>query len=329
MTELVSLPPRKKLPKLCAEAWLHPQDESAFNALQRVAGLDASLRFFLGKTTEKSLYLSHLANAVKCTDRQFPEVYHAAQAIAETLDSAYVPDVFVVPAPLLAYGALGVRQPFIVLSPEEAAYPENLLTARLGQEFGNVLSGRVFYKTLMEVILKASQYLMNIPLTGVAVAGILAGLKNWHDKSQRSADRAALLAVQNPDVLMQLLAQQAGGAGADATALGAFLAQADAYEAEQGLKNSGFKLLSLLGSHQPSPVLRIKALIAWVQSGAYDSILRGDYPKGEYIIYAPPKVKTEKNTSEENNFRQQASQQAEDAFRKARDMFNPFFGKEG
>ncbi len=39
-----------------------------------------------------------------------------------------------------------------------------------------------------------------------------------------------------------------------------------------------FKILNLLGATHPFPVLRVSELRAWIESGDYDRIVRGEYP---------------------------------------------------
>jgi hypothetical protein len=61
--------------------------------------------------------------------------------------------------------------------------------------------------------------------------------------------------------------------------LPAFLEQADAYRESDDVADSVFKVLNLLGTTHPFFVLRVGELRTGSNPGAYDRILRGEYPR--------------------------------------------------
>ncbi len=317
---------RKILTGIHASVWMHEKDEKALLSLEKIPGFEQSLKYFLSQTTEKSIYKAHLASTLRVSKEIYPQVDLIRKNIAKRLDCYYLPEVFVCHQPVLCYGAIGVHQAYIVISHEDIEKGTEHLEVLLAQEYGQILSGRVLYKTLLEVILKASHFLMNIPITGFAIAGVLAALKNWHEKSHLSADRAALLALQNPDQILNFLIQQTGASkNVSVEHIHIFLKQAQEYQALEGIKNSGFSLLNMMSEHQLNPVLRIQALLDWIQSGSYERILNGHYTRGQHKLFNTTfDTKRESKNSDKNPFSQFKSS-TEDAAKKANDFLNQFF----
>ena len=78
--------------------------------------------------------------------------------------------------------------------------------------------------------------------------------------------------ITEPENLVRI----AGETSLDVTA---FLEQAREYDAQGDVRDSVLKLLSLQGQRHPFAVLRAAELRKWVDDGAYQAILAGDYPR--------------------------------------------------
>ncbi|MFW6201234.1 MAG: M48 family metalloprotease, partial [Gemmatimonadota bacterium] len=114
-------------------------------------------------------------------------------------------------------------------------------------------------------------------LVGLAARGVLLALMEWSRKSELSADRAGLLAVQDPEAALRAMLRLAGGGDDDQMHLPDFLDQADEYREGGDLADAVFKVLALLPATHPFHVLRAGELRDWVEEGDYDRILRGEY----------------------------------------------------
>ncbi|MFW5946890.1 MAG: M48 family metallopeptidase, partial [Gemmatimonadota bacterium] len=147
----------------------------------------------------------------------------------------------------------------------------------LGHELGHVMSGHVLYRTMLVILLQLAN--LGYPIVGIAARAVLLGLLEWSRKSELSADRAGLLAVQSPAAALGTSLKLAGGGTAEETDLNAFLEQADAYRSEGDLAETVFKVLNLLGTTHPFHTLRAAELRDWIEEGAYDRILRGEYER--------------------------------------------------
>jgi Zn-dependent protease with chaperone function len=273
---------RKQLKGISSRAWEHQADRATLAALKKVPGLDAVLQRFVGATTEKSLRLFTLASAVRVTDNQFPKINRIFKEACATLDAPYTPELFVSQNPFLNASATGVDKPFIVLhSSMVDSLSEDEILCVLGHELGHIMSGHVLYKTLLQLLLKFSMYAFAMPIGGASIMAIIMALREWDRKSELSADRAGLLAVQDTDVAYTLEMKLAGGSRVSEMDMNEFFLQAAEYESGGTMVDSMHKVLNLLGQSHPFPVLRLTELKQWVDSGEYGRILEGQYLKRE------------------------------------------------
>ena len=268
----------KRFPGISSKAWEHPADRAGLNSLRAVPGLDHIMKFFVGITNEKSLRLLFMSSTVKCSDKQFPRVTALLGEAAKILDSEYIPDIFIAQSPVLNAGAIGVDKPFISLNSELVRHfsDEELLSV-IAHELSHILSGHVLYKTLLWVLMNMGFMLLRLPLSMIVLMGIIAALREWDRKSELSADRAALLVVQDPKVQYRTLMKLAGGFQSDQMDIDEFFAQADEYDAYGNVLDSVYKTLNLLTQNHPLPVLRINDLKHWYDEGSYSEILKDNY----------------------------------------------------
>ncbi len=152
----------------------------------------------------------------------------------------------------------------------------------LAHEVGHVASEHALYRTVLAILLMLGQ--RRLPIAGIAVQALILALLEWNRKGELSADRAALLGTQEPEVAMSAQMKLAGGSvitdDADGVLdLNEFLRQAEAYEQDGSVTDAVFKVMNLLGATHPFHVLRVGEMRRWISEGHYDRILRGEYPR--------------------------------------------------
>ena len=180
--------------------------------------------------------------------------------------------------PIVNAGAYGMDRPFIILnSGTVALLDDDEISYILGHELGHILSDHVLYRTMTVLLIQLAG--MGFPIVGLAARAVLVALLEWGRKAEFSCDRAGLLAVQNPEIVMNGLMKMAGGGDHEQMNLQAFIQQAEEYREGGDVADQVFKILNLLGATHPFPVLRVSELRSWIESGAYDRILRGEYPR--------------------------------------------------
>jgi Zn-dependent protease with chaperone function len=282
MTDEENRPVRRRvtLTGISSRAWEHPADRGALTALRELRGFDDLVKAFFGMWNERGFRLQFLAGAIRVDHRQYPRVYQRFTEAAAALDVAELPELFVSQSPIINGQAIGLNKPFIVITTAAVEkLDDDELRAVLGHELGHVLSGHAVYKTIMMILTAWTTNIAWLPVGALALRGIIAAMLEWWRKAELSADRAGLLAGQDPAASTRLLMKLAGGGDLSQIDTAAFLEQAAEYESGGDLRDSIHKFGMTLGSTHPVPVARAADLRKWVDSGDYARILGGDYPR--------------------------------------------------
>jgi Zn-dependent protease with chaperone function len=248
--------------------------------MRKLTGFDVLLRKLSGLFNERSLRLQFLASGVRVSERQFPQINDMVRDGAYVLDLPQIPEVFVTQNPIVNAMALGADQPFIVINTGlvDLLDAEELRSV-VGHELGHVLSGHAVYRTMLFHLINLAARIAWVPLGYIGLRGIIWGLEEWYRKSELSCDRAGLLASQDPAAAKRVLMKLAGGARLSELNSDAFMEQAHDYDAVPDVRDGLLKLLQLQGNSHPFAVTRFAELSRWIDSGEYDRILAGDYPR--------------------------------------------------
>jgi Zn-dependent protease with chaperone function len=273
---------RVTLSGISSRAWEHPADRGALVALRRLKGFDKVIKAMSGLINERAVRLLFLGSAIRVDERQFPGLHRSLVDVASVLDAAEVPELYVQANPGFNAMTIGMDRPIIVLdSGLVALLDEEELQFVIGHELGHALSGHAVYRTILLRMLTISGLLNSIPLGGLGLRMILAALMEWQRKSELSADRAGLLATQDPSVAYRAMMKTASGGSLDELDQTSFFAQGAEYDAAIDIRDSVLKLLLIERRSHPLPVSRASELRRWVDSGAYTAILGGTYPNRE------------------------------------------------
>jgi Zn-dependent protease with chaperone function len=273
--------PHKKFADLNKHDYVHPADSKALAALKAIPGVDTALKKLLAITGESAIRVSFMASAVKVTPEQCPDL-HAKLQIACTTLGVDMPELYVQQNPIVNAFTGGVEKPIIVLHSSllERLTDEETL-AVIAHEVGHIHAEHVLYLTaarLFEALANASIGRL-IPgsdiIKFIISAGINSALLAWARRAELSCDRAALLVVQDPDVVGRTMMKLCGGTFASKVDYDLFLAQAREFQ-----KNYDEKMLDRFwadiissGMTHPFPVWRIAEILKWVDDGGYQKII--------------------------------------------------------
>jgi Zn-dependent protease with chaperone function len=248
-------------------------------ALRKLKGFDTVVKLMSGLINERAERLLYLGSAIRVDERQFPDLARALNDACTTLDAPSVPVLYVTANPVLNAMTIGMDKPFIVMNSAMVdLLDEEELRWVLAHEVGHALSGHAVYRTVLIRILSLSGVLAAIPFGTVGLRMIVAALFEWQRKSELSADRAGLLATQDPAVAYRALMKMSGGGHLENLDQTSFFEQGQEYDASTDLRDSVLKLLLIERRSHPMPVSRASELRRWVESGAYTAVLAGTYP---------------------------------------------------
>jgi Zn-dependent protease with chaperone function len=268
---------RRVLTGIAPVAWEHPADRAALQTLRAIPGLDELVRKVMSFVGERGVRQLFTADSVRVNERQRPALHALYTEVLETLDWPERPDLFITQTPFVNAMAVGFAKPFIVVhSGALAMLGEPQQRVLLGHEVGHVMSGHSTYSTLALLFLSLGFNV--VPGLGLIALPIQLALLEWYRKAEFSADRAGLLASQEPLDAMRMFLLFAGGSGTgDETNLDEFLAQAQEYESDGGAVDLLFKLLNVAGRTHPFNTVRAAELQRWIRAGGYDGIINGEY----------------------------------------------------
>jgi Zn-dependent protease with chaperone function len=231
---------------------------------------------------ERTLRQLLLANSVRISDDQLPEVWASHRAALARLDIHQIPELYLGQNPFINASAIGSDRPMVVLNSQTITQLDELeLRTVLGHEAGHILSDHVTYSTALAILLSiGAGPLMRLPFfAGIPILAIKLALLEWYRAAELSCDRAATLVNRSPMTTCQTLMVLAGGTASRKLSLDAFVAQAAEYEEwEPGWDKLSRFRIELQQTHQ-FPVRRVSEILKWVRSGEYDRIMSGEYRK--------------------------------------------------
>jgi Zn-dependent protease with chaperone function len=269
------LQPKQRLTGLKASQFRHPLDLEATQSLQQLPGLDLLVRTMLGGVAEQFFYMENIATSIRVSDRQLPDLHASLLEACEILDLD-IPHLYIKQNPVPNAYTMAIRghQPFIVvhtalldlLNPEE-------IQAVIAHELGHLKCEHGTYLTLANLLLMATNLL---PWGGLMTQGLQEQMMRWVRSAELTCDRAALLATQDPRIIMSVLMKLTGGSPKLASQLNldAFIDQARDYDsASQSDMGRAFRQMQTAQLSHPLPVLRAREVDRWAKSSDYQSLL--------------------------------------------------------
>jgi Zn-dependent protease with chaperone function len=277
-------------PGISSEAFRHPLDREAEQALRSLPGFDLLARKFLEVAVDRPQYLYHMGNSIQVGPRQYASLYHPFRDCLRDLDIYPEPALFVSQSYEVNAFTIGQEQPTIVLT---TALLELLGEAELrvviAHELGHLKCG---HSTLTQMAIWAiyaasvlGQMTMGISNMLVSNALVMA-FYEWKRKAELSADRAALLVADDLDQVLLTMLKVAGGSPKHLheLSLDEFKKQAREYQSlDADAMNQAYKFFlynnlpqGIYSSH-PFPIERASYLQEWAASADYQAIRRGDY----------------------------------------------------
>ncbi len=271
------MPQLKTYPGLVASDFMHPWDVKALASLKAVPGFDKLITKVIEYSFERIYYLQNTADNVRVSERMFPKLNRYLEWGCRILDVPK-PELYVSLDPSYNAYTYGHTRPFIVITSSLLnVLDEQEKMFVICHELGHIKCEHVLYTLVAEnlAVLLEMFGKVTLGLGSILGAGLALPLLDWYRKAELSADRAALLAVQDPDVAIRTFMKLAGGAEGLAAEMdqAAFLRQIRAYE-DRDVSNldRAYKLLITIFRTHPFPIMRAKHLDAWINEGGFSRV---------------------------------------------------------
>jgi Zn-dependent protease with chaperone function len=273
------------LTKLDPSCYIHDLDRQALEALHRIPGIQTVLRKVLRKSVELGFRLYHHANFVRVSERQVPQLHVVYEEAAHAIGVEELPQLYVFQEPRIDAYTWGVERAIIAVSTGTLEQMDQReLLGVLAHELGHWQCHHILYKSAAMLLggIAGGVAVTTLGLGNLALTPLQLALRRWDRASELTADRAALLAVREPQIVLRILMKLAGGSQRiyEQMDFGEFLAQAEEFEEvkDEGFVGRIYIYLDNLFRTHPYPIWRARELVRWVHSGAYLKILGGDYP---------------------------------------------------
>ena len=249
----------------------HPTDRAALEKLRVNKVLEQILKWYSEYNVERLTTVRYTGSCVLVTEKNLP--------YCRILDVAPMPPLYLKQG-FIEANTIGSSKPIVCLTASSLSllsYEELLFI--LGHEVGHIKSQHVLYRDLGEMLPYIGDVIgsLTLGIGGWISSGIELALYNWFRKSEFTADRAGLLACQNPEAAISVMSKLAGFPPKYYAAMNNqhFLDQAVEFESLDNSKyNKVMKVLSAMYQDHPWAVMRAQELNKWVEQGEYERVLK-------------------------------------------------------
>lgn len=275
-------------PGISSEAFRHPLDRQAEQALRSVPGFDLVARKFVEFLYERPQFVYLMGNSIQVGPRQYSTIYNLFRECVRDLDVHPEPALFVEQNPQINSYALGQDHPYLVVNTGLLdLLSETEIRTVLAHELGHIKCGHTILIQMGIWAMNAASMLseLTLGLGNLVSSGLIYAFYEWRRRAELSSDRAALLVTDNLNTVMQTMMKVAGGSAkyGHECSLNEFIAQSDRYqELDQDGLNQIYKFLLYNGGNgsflsHPFPVDRLRYLREWATSEDYRQIRQGNY----------------------------------------------------
>ncbi|MEM9597580.1 MAG: M48 family metallopeptidase, partial [Acidobacteriota bacterium] len=192
-------------------AFAHPLDRKAMDALASVPVLPTLIKKVRHLQFEKKFRAMQTHRSVELGSHQLRSLWLMVQKTAERL-GMNPPRAYVTSQGGINAFAFGVQEFSILLTSELVdLMNDRELEAIIAHELAHVLCEHMLYRQVgLALCSEAFAPLTAIAPAAVVKAGISHALLSWYRSSEYTADRAALLALGDPEVIASCMARLAG-----------------------------------------------------------------------------------------------------------------------
>jgi Zn-dependent protease with chaperone function len=299
-------------PGISAEAFRHPLDKQAEQTLRSVPGFDLIARKFVEFLYERPQLVYLMGNSIQVGPRQYSTLYRILRECVRDLDVYPEPKVFVSQNAQVNSYSLGIEQPYIVVNTALLdLLNEDEIRCVIAHELGHIKCGHTLLIQMAIWTMNAASAIgeLTFGLGNIISSGLMLAFYEWRRKAELSSDRAALLVMDDVNLVLQTMMKLSGGSSKylHECNLSEFKQQGIDYQNldEDGL-NQIYKMLVYNGfqgmmlSH-PFPVDRCQYIQEWANSSEYRDLNQGNYARSPREV----SVDSTNGTQEVDNLKQE------------------------
>lgn len=257
-----------------ASKFIHPDDLAAQQALEAIPMASSIMKTVLNLGLESLFYGMNMAQHVRLSPKQLPEIYNLLPPICKQLDIEE-PEFYLEMNPAPNAYSLGDTHRFISVTSgliEHMSVDE--IRAVIGHECGHLVCRHTLYHNVAQEILRAMAYNVDLSKT---IEPIFYALMYWERKGELSCDRVGAY-VAGKDAMISALTRLAGGPESITKHLNLeeFVHQAEIYESirTDGVVNRILQTSIILAQNHPFIATRVRELLLWAETEDYRSLLQ-------------------------------------------------------
>jgi len=236
-------------PGISSEAFKHPLDRQAEEALRSLPGFDLIARKFVEFIYERPQLVYLMGNSIQVGPRQYSTIYQMFRECVRDLDIYPEPALFISQNPQVNSYALGQENPYIVVNTGLLdLLNEEEIRSVLAHELGHIKCGHTILIQMAIWAMSAAEAIgeLTFGLGNFVSQALIYAFFEWRRKAELSADRAALLVMDDLNPVMSSMMKLSGGSNkyAHECSLQEFIQQSEKYQAldDDGL-NQVYKFL--------------------------------------------------------------------------------------
>ncbi|MEB3151389.1 MAG: M48 family metallopeptidase [Sphaerospermopsis sp.] len=294
---------------ISSEAFRHPLDRQAEEALRSLPGFDLIARKFVEFVYERPQLIYLMGNNIQVGPRQYSTIYQMFRECVRDLDIYPEPALFISQNPQANSYALGQENPYIVVNTGILdLLNEAEIRTVLAHELGHIKCGHTILIQMAMWAMSAASTIgeLTFGLGNLVTQALIFAFFEWRRKAELSADRAALLVMDDLNTVISTMMKISGGSNkyAHECSLQEFVQQSEKYQTlDDNRLNQVYKFLMYNGAQgmmmsHPFPVDRVHYLRTWAVSEEYQQIKQGNYQKTPSEGAVNVKVETPEDEAE-------------------------------
>jgi Zn-dependent protease with chaperone function len=270
---------KKRLKGLKAADYEHEGDKKGMESVKDQKAFSSAVKLFNEFAGEKMETIRLTGSNFLVTEDNLPHVHNALKEVCRVLDLHKLPLLYIENGGINAR-TVGTKNPIICLySGCLSLLTHDELLFLIGHEVGHIKSGHYLYHSMAEYLASGGELIGNftLGLGDLLMIPFKSALFNWYRNSELSADRAGLLACQNPEAAFTFFTKVSGYPLKHYASINPrdILEQARKFEdLDSDTSNKIAKFISSFGASHPWTIMRAKKLDEWAESDrGYKAVL--------------------------------------------------------